>query len=429
MKITLSAEQVIYYLAFGAFLSMPLGTSPPVICGALAALVWILSGKPIKLRRAYLRQSWFWPVLLFIVLHWVGLLYSPDPGGLGIAFAKKTHYWLYGLAVASISFAIFSPEKLIQAYLVGLAINTAVAIMQLIGVFPMMNEISYGLGLGYSSLAAYLVLGILMVSYYFRELNKKSTRILLGLLMAGYFFHLIILMGRVGFLTFLVLSPLIVRNVLREVGIFKISLVCVLLIALMSLSPVVRNRVLLSVNQIKHHLNADPESAWGKEYTSYQDRFYMWYGAVQIFLENPLFGVGTGGYTNALKQRGKPEWPAIAHPHSNLLYMAVSFGLIGIFALVWLFWEMIRNAWEERNTPLGYFVLSTALVIIVSGLVDTQIMDSSTALLLSLATGLQNGFPKFAGLVTPAPISGLPIKSRSAGQPRPALSAPEAEEH
>ena len=163
MKISLSAEQLIYYLVFGAFLSMSLGTSPPVICGALAALVWILSGMPIKLRRAYLGQTWLWPVLLLIILHWVGLLYSPDPGGMGIGFAKKTHYWLYGLAAASISFAIFSPQRLIQAYLVGLAINTAVAIIQFIGVFPMMNEISYGLGLGYSSLAAYLVLGILML--------------------------------------------------------------------------------------------------------------------------------------------------------------------------------------------------------------------------------------------------------------------------
>jgi O-antigen ligase len=429
MKIRLSAEQLIYYLVFAAFLSMPLGTSPPVICGALAALVWILSGKPIKLRRAYLAQSWFWPVLLFIILHWVGLLYSPDPGGMGIGFAKKTHYWLYGLAAASISFAIFSPEKLIQAYLVGLAINALVAIIQLIGIFPVKNELAYGLGLGYSTMAAYLVLGILMASFYFRETEEKRTRILLGVLMAGYFFHLIILMGRVGFLTFFILSPLIIRNVLRRFSLFKISLVYVLLIGLMSLSPIVRDRVSLTLNQIKHHLNADPGSAWGREYTIHQDRFYMWYGAVQIFLENPLFGVGTGGYTNALKERGKPEWPAIAHPHSNLFYMAVSFGLIGIFALVWFFWEMIRNAWEERNTPLGYFVLSTALVIIVSGLVDTQIMDSSTALLLSLATGLQNGFPKFACLVTPTPVSSQPCKNRRTGQPRPALSTPKAEEH
>jgi O-antigen ligase len=357
------------------------------------------------------------------------MLYTPDPGGLGIGFAKKTHYWLYGLAVASIPFAIFSPERLIQAYLAGLAINSLVAIIQFIGVFPMVNKISYGLGLGYSSLAAYLVLGILMASYYFRETKEKRTRILLGLLMAGYFFHLIILMGRVGFFTFLILSPLVVRNFFKGFSIFRISLVYLLLIGLMSLSPIVRERVSLSVTQIKHHLKADPQTAWGREYTDYQDRFYMWYGAVQIFLENPIFGVGTGGYTNALKERGKPEWPAIAHPHSNLFYMAVSFGLIGIFAFVWFFWEMIRNAWGERNTPLGFFVLSTALVILVSGLVNLQMMDSATALLLSLATGLQNGFRKFARSVTPGHVSGLPCENRGTADAHLSASAARAEEH
>jgi hypothetical protein len=81
--------------------------------------------------------------------------------------------------------------------------------------------------------------------------------------------------------------------------------------------------------------------------------------------------------------------------------MAVSFGVIGILALLWLFWEMFRNAWEERHTPLGYFVFSAILAIFVIGLVNGAIIDTSTAFLLALVTGLQNGFPKFAGSATP----------------------------
>ena len=403
MKISLSADQLIYYLACGAFLSMPLGTSPPVICGALAALVWIFSGKPITLRYAYLGQTWFWPVLFLIALPWLGLLYTPDPGGFEIGFAKKTHYWLYGLAVAAIPFGIYSPQRLIQGFLLGLAINALVAIMQLMGIFPVMNELAYGLGLGYSTMAAYLVLGILMASYYFRETEERRTRILLGLLMAGYFFHLVILKGRVGFLTFFVLSPLIVNNLFKRFGILKISVACLVLLGVMFLSPMVRDRASVSVMQLEEHLNADPNSAWGKAYNGQEDKFYMWRGAIEIFLENPILGVGTGGYPIVLHERGKPDWPYVAHPHNNFLYMAVSFGLIGIFALCWFFWEMIRNAWEERQSPLGFFVLSTALVILVTGMVTTPIVDSATAFLLSLATGLQNGFPKFARSITPTP--------------------------
>ena len=244
-------------------------------------------------------------------------------------------------------------------------------------------------------MSTYLVLGILMVSYYFRGAQDKRHRLLPAGLMVFYFFHLIILEGRVGFLTFFVLCPLIVRNLLARPGILKISAICVLLLGAMFISPVVRDRVSLSMDELKHHMSADPGSAWGREYSEKQDRFYMWYGAIQIFLDNPVLGIGTGGYQTVMKQRGKPDWPVHAHPHNSFLYMAVSFGMIGVLLLLWFFWEIIKNSWKERDTESGFFVLSVSLVIFVSGFVDTQIADSGTAFLLALATGLQNGFSKF----------------------------------
>ena len=173
-------------------------------------------------------------------------------------------------------------------------------------------------------------------------------------------------------------------------------LVYEVLVVIMLLSPVVWDRIFWSMDQIKYHLNADSKLGWGKEYNEQEDRLYMWRGAIQIFIENPIMGVGTGGFPVVFQERGDPDWPHVAHPHNNFLYMAVSFGVVGILALIWFFWEIFRNAWEERHTPLGYFVFSTALVIFITGLVNTEIVDAATAFLLALATGLQNGFPKFA---------------------------------
>lgn len=400
-SIGISSNDLLFYLFLGAFFSIPIGTSPPIICGVLAAAVWVFSGKALKTMEACLRQRWFWPIVLLIFLPWIGLLYTPDPAGLGIKFANKTHYWIYCIALASISLSSMrSPEKLIKAFLFGLAVNSVVAILQLAGFVPPVDTYGsnqyLGFGLGYSTQSAFLVVGILMASYYFKVSTEKRTRILFFLLMAGYIFHLVILLGRVGFFTFAILSPFMVRNLFKEFNILKISLVCLLLLGATFLSPIVRERVSLSIDQLKYHLNANEDHAWGKEYTEHQDRFYMWHGAVNIFLEHPLFGVGTGGYATVLKKKGNPEWPFIAHPHNNFLHMAVSYGVIGIFALCWFFWEIIRNSWDERHSPLGYFILSTALVIFVSGLVDTHILDSGPAFLLALATGLQNGLIKYA---------------------------------
>jgi O-antigen ligase len=400
-RLNLSADFLIYWLICGAFLAMPLGTSPPLICGGLAALVWIVSGKPVIRWRAYVGQSWFWPVAVLILLPWIGLLYSPDPSGFGQDFAGKTYYWLYGFVVAAIPFDRFSSERLIHAYLLGLAVNALVAILQLVGIFPIMNPLAYGLGLGYSTMASYLVLGILMASFYFRETESPKKRILYSLLLGGYFFHLIILGGRAWFFTLLLVSPLVLRNLLGRFKILKMSLAYVAIFGIVLLSPIVRDQISRTIDQIKHHLSMNPDLAWGKEYDETENRLYMWRGAIQIFIEHPLFGVGTGGFPIVLHEKGDPDWPYAAHPHSNFLYMAVSFGLIGILALIWFFWEVFKNAWGERYTPLGFFVGSTALVIFINGLFTTEIVDGASAFLLSVATGLQNGLPKFSGAVTP----------------------------
>jgi O-antigen ligase len=392
----IDSDKLLFYALVAAFFTMPLGTSPPTICGLLAVLIWIFSGRAIRLSHIYFENTWSWPVFLLIALPWIGLLYSPDPTGLGFKYAKKTHYWIYCLALASIVSGVFPPKRLIQAFLLGLAVNTIVAIFQVVGIVPLLKGEYRGVGPAYRTLSAYLVIGILMASYYFRKTEIRKTRFYLFLLMALYFFHLIVLKGRTGYFTFVVLSPLLVLNLLKRINLFRVSLICVLLFGSMLASPVVRDKISLTVNQLKYHLNVDANAAWGRAYTDQQDRFYMWYGAVHIFMEHPLIGVGTGGYQTYLKERGKPEDPLIAHPHNDFLYMAVSFGVVGIFAFLWLFREILKNAWEQRETTLGYFLFSTALVILVSGLFNAQTLDAGMAFLVAVTVGLQQGLPKFA---------------------------------
>jgi len=300
------------------------------------------------------------------------------------------------VALASLSLETLRPRTLINAFLFCLAVNACVGILQFAGFIAPKQGWFSGLTRGYNTLTVYLVLAILMCSFYFREANEWRKRWVLLLIMALYFFHLIILEGRTGYLTFILLSPLFVKTLFRKLNGWKVLLVWVLIMGSMSFSPIVRERFDLTVSELKYHMNAGTDKAWGKEYTVHQDRFYMWHGALQIFLQNPILGVGTGGYPAVLKEKSKPDDPIIAHPHSSILHMAVSYGLAGIFVFIWFFWEMLRNALKERDTVLGYFILCTALVLLVNGLLNTTILDAGTVLLLSLAVGLQGALPKFA---------------------------------
>lgn len=173
---------------------------------------------------------------------------------------------------------------------------------------------------------------------------------------------------------------------------WKVLLICLLLPGLMMMSPVVRQRTQRTVNEVRYHLNAGPDKAWGKIYSTHQDRFYMWQGALQILRERPLFGVGTGGYQQALKAHGRVSDPTISHPHNDLLYMAASYGTLGVIAYFWFYITLLKNAWRQRQTDRGSFALYTVLVLIITGMLNGHLLDAGTAFLLSLVAGLQQSW-------------------------------------
>jgi len=214
----LRADGLLFYACMGAFFAMPLGTAPMNIFGILAVCVWLFSGKAYGKLKIIIRHTWFWPVLLLIILPWIGLLYSPDETGLGFKYAKKTHYWLYGITIASIAFNKFQTKQLIQAFIAGLAVNSVAAMFQLGFILlqgtPLPNDL--GLGPGYSSLSVYLIVGILVTAFYFNQTQKNRNRLYLCLLMGLFFFHLIMMKGRNGYFTFIVVSPLIIVHMMKQ---------------------------------------------------------------------------------------------------------------------------------------------------------------------------------------------------------------------
>jgi len=169
-------------------------------------------------------------------------------------------------------------------------------------------------------------------------------------------------------------------------------LIYAVVIAIMFSYPLVRNRISELTKDFLNNIKAGSDATYGKIYTGHVDRIYMWRWAFDLFVEHPLIGVGTGGYRQAILKAGGERGPA--HPHNNFLYMAVSFGILGIAVFIWFFWILFRNGWRNRDKPVGYFILATGLVIFVGGFTDTHILDAGPAFLLAATTGLQAALPK-----------------------------------
>ena len=105
--------------------------------------------------------------------------------------------------------------------------------------------------------------------------------------------------------------------------------------------------------------------------------------SIRIIMAHPFIGIGTGSLPEFTREKGS----AVAHPHNNFLYMGVSFGIAGFISCFWLFWNMFVRSWRFRETPVGYFVFSTCLVLFLGGMFDTQILNTGTLLLLSITYG------------------------------------------
>ena len=107
--------------------------------------------------------------------------------------------------------------------------------------------------------------------------------------------------------------------------------------------------------------------------TSVGTRLEMWQAALTIFKENPVLGVGWGGYQpNAKKlvEQGlrNPAAAAWGHPHNEYFSVMASSGMVGLVALLILFLAPLRNfihaiKWGSDSSR----ALGMAGVIIVTG--------------------------------------------------------------
>jgi O-antigen ligase len=207
-------------------------------------------------------------------------------------------------------------------------------------------------------------------------------------MMLAYFSHLIILEGRGGYFTFVLLSPVIFYNIFHGRKVVWIFVACFVALGIMYSSPIVRHRMNQANQDLQHHLNSNSEDKWGEKYSDRLDRIYMWRWAIKLFGQHPLLGVGTGGYRQAILAAGGEA--GMDHPHNNFLYIAVSFGTAGLFIFGWLFWVLLKEGWKGRNNAMGFFVMASSLVLLIGGLSETHILDSGGAFLLSVTTGLQS---------------------------------------
>jgi O-antigen ligase len=378
-------------LLFGSlwclFFFISFATSPAVIAGGLAIGIWLLSGKCFQNRHQWLNQSWTAPVFFFMLLPWLGLLWTNDMTA-GLKIATKSYYWLYAFILASSGFPQKTARKLLKAFIAGLGFICVLSLLQFTGILTHTKALPSILteAPGIATASLMLVFGIMVVSFFFSKAAGFKLKVFWASLMLLFFVTLALSHGRAGHLAFVLLLPLLLYTLTGRKAVILLVPISLALAGALLFSPVVQNRISMAMNDIKEYQQTNPNTSVGL-------RLHMWKGALRIIGENPVLGVGTGGYALAMKKYEPPqllpEFHVLSHPHNSFLYMAVSFGIPGTLSLIWLLYVFLDYGWRNRAILAGFSVFSFGLILIIGSMTDTQILCLGTAKMFALLMGMR----------------------------------------
>ncbi|MBT3387008.1 MAG: O-antigen ligase family protein [Desulfobacula sp.] len=379
--LNIKSDDLMFSFIVLTFFLLPTGTAPPLISIGMAFLVWLISGKVFTIK-SVIQQSWFFPVIPFLILPWIGLLYSQNLD-LGVDYALKTKYWLAVFVTAGLSLDEKRVCLLLKWFWAGLFIGAFLALIQFAGLMAPINRLYLGFGTAHTLVVMYLLIGILMASFFFKRAESWKSRAILLLLIFAFIFHVAVLRGRAGYLFFIIISPVVANNLMYKFSLKIKVMVSLILVCSLLLSPVVRKVATYTFNNLKMEKETILK---GKDAIEFP-RFFIFSESIKVIIAHPLIGIGPGSIRETTKSKGMQ---VATHGHNNFLYMGTSFGVFGIAACFWLFWKMFTLSWQSRDTALGYFIFSTGMVLFLGGMLDTQILNTGTLLFLSLTYGMLN---------------------------------------
>jgi len=122
---------------------------------------------------------------------------------------------------------------------------------------------------------------------------------------------------------------------------------------------------------------------------SNKQRLDFYQASLAIIQEHPVLGVGTGGFTRAYadKTRGTDSFQT-RNPHNEYLHIAVQLGLVGLVALLYLFWQHWRES-ARLASPLDCHLARGLVLAIAAGCIfNSLLLDHTEGLLYAWLTGL-----------------------------------------
>lgn len=388
------------YLLCTTALILPFSIAVSNILLGAALVIGIATGSWWRGAKSVFQKAETFSIILiaYFSLMLIGLIWSPDVARGAVIISKQWSWLLLPLAMITLDSKMWR-DRFLLFLSIGLGLHLLLCITQLFGVpLPvqapggsssdeptgLIGRIGFGL--------LYGMWGAWLIQWgWQREDNWRYP----AWGTAGLAFIMIFMaQGRSGYLVaFAVLILMAWRLWLNRLNwhllLSAATAVTVVIMTIIALGPG-KERLQWTVESINAVYHGDFQHA--------EPRWSLWYAAWKGWQDNPLLGVGTGGFPSTAQQiaAAKPELyfggPSPSHPHQMYLLDLVRWGPAGLLLLVMLLWQWFRMGIhrEWRGEYYSSLIALSAVGMAVHGISAPSLEEyySSIYATLFLATGL-----------------------------------------
>lgn len=351
-------ERARIWIFSGICFVLPMKASFIYILSALLLLVWLAEGGVIERGKSIGRSRLCRAFIAYYLIFVVAMLWTEDVSAGWKMVDRQTPFLLFILYWSSAEPAY--RERYISAFIAGLSLCALFAhynflqlswfpewprgVRVLKGVSdtaPFVDWIMYSPIL---ALGTYFSLGRVVSSFGTAKCVRATLVALLllsNLSFAG---------GRAGIVMFLALC---IALVFEKIAARRTALVvCAVLFPLIIYGAYKTSDLFAS--RIDHAIT-DIQTFDQNPSTSVGLRLVYWTTSFQLFIRNPVLGVGSGDFKNEYAKIKPERWrstPDSYNPHNQFLLTAVTTGLMGLMALLYIFFSAATTSQDARTKSM-----------------------------------------------------------------------------
>jgi O-antigen ligase len=353
---------------------LPMWIAPSYIIAGLICLFWLLQGNLKNDFKKIRNNKLVWAIVAYFLLHIVGLLWTENFAEGPNKVARASLFLL--VPVFMMVLKEEHVEAIIWSFLLSMMLSCIFSLIIYFGINPVHFKPN-GAGfpvyfqMHHTHYSVYLAISIIISLYYllFNKQEGKVNKIIAGIMSVVFIYDLFICGGRTGQVIFFVYLIVLTfkyfgKKWIRAMTVLIIMVPFIFLFAFKYIQPF-KDRATRAIFEITQY-HEDKKTSIGQ-------RFVYAQNSMNLFLEHPLTGVGTGDFETELKKIHKRDTPTIqfdVDPHNMFLLEMGQFGILGLISFLSIFYAQISIALQSKNPVHKFLGFITPMVFAMINFTD-----------------------------------------------------------